>query len=123
MTNGGNAVNQIKGVKHMYHCTFDEFKAKSLTAGVDIKSLTGEKMSMVIFNIAPGSDIPEHAHPHEQMGTVLKGALELTIGEEKKVVRPGDAWRIPSDVVHSGHCLDEAAEVLEFFAPPREDYS
>jgi len=107
----------------MYHCTINDFKEKSLAPGVDIKSLTGEKMSMVIFYIAPGSDIPEHSHPHEQMGTVLKGALELTIGEEKKVVRPGDAWSIPSDVVHRGRSLDEGAEVLEFFSPPREDYA
>jgi len=107
----------------MYHHTIEDFKEISLAPGVDIKSLTGEKMSMVIFYIAPGSDIPEHSHPHEQMGTVLKGALELTIGDEKKVVRPGDAWRIPSDVAHSGHSLDEGAEVLEFFSPVREDYS
>jgi quercetin dioxygenase-like cupin family protein len=106
----------------MYHCTINDFKEKCLAPGVDIKSLTGEKMSMVIFYIAPGADVPEHSHPHEQMGTVLKGALELTIGEEKKVVRSGDAWRIPSDVVHSGHCLEEATEILEFFSPPRDDY-
>ena len=107
----------------MYHCTIDDFKAKSLAPGVEIKSLTGEKMSMVIFNLAPGADVPEHAHPHEQIGTVLKGSLELTIGDEKKVVKPGDAWCIPSDVVHSGHCLDEGAELVEFFSSPREDYA
>jgi quercetin dioxygenase-like cupin family protein len=89
---------------------------------VEIKSLTGEKMSMVVFSIAPGADIPDHSHPHEQMGTILKGSLELTIGDETKKVRPGDAWCIPSDVVHSGHCLDEATEVMEFFSPPRDDY-
>ena len=106
----------------MYHHTINDFKGKFLAPGVDIKSLTGEKMSMVIFHIAAGADVPEHSHPHEQMGTVLKGSLELTIGDEKKVVRPGDAWCVPPDVVHRGRCLDEAAEVLEFFSPPREDY-
>ena len=107
----------------MYHHTIEGFKSKSLAPGVEIKALTGEKMSMVIFSVAPGADIPEHSHPHEQMGTILKGALELTIGDEKKVVKPGDAWCIPSDVVHSGHCFDEATEILEFFSPPREDYA
>ena len=107
----------------MYHCTINDFTEKSPASGVEIKALTGQKMSMVLFTIAPGADVPEHSHPHEQMGTVLKGSLELTIGGERKVVRPGDAWCIPPDVVHSGHCHDEAAEVLEFFAPPREDYA
>ena len=107
----------------MYHRTIEEFKGKSLAPGVEIKALTGEKMSMVIFYIAPGANIPEHSHPHEQMGTVLKGALELIIGDEKKTVKAGDAWCIPPDVVHNGNCLDEATEILEFFSPPRDDYA
>lgn len=106
----------------MYHHTIDELKGKSLAPGVAIKALTGEKMSMVVFYIAPGATVPEHAHPHEQIGTVLKGALELTIGDETKVVRSGDVWCVPPNVVHRGRCLEEAAEVLECFAPPRDDY-
>ena len=90
---------------------------------MDIKALTGGKMSMVVFYIAPGADVPEHSHPQEQIGTVLKGSLELIIGDEKKVVKPGDVWCIPPYVVHSGHCPEEATEVLECFAPPREDYA
>ena len=62
----------------MYHCNIDDFTCKSLAPGVEIKALTGEKMSMVVFSIAPGADIPEHSHPHEQMGTVLKGSMELS---------------------------------------------
>ena len=107
----------------MYHHTIESLTANSLAPGVDIKALTGDKMSMVVFYISPEADIPEHSHPHEQIGTVLKGSLELIIGDEKKVVKPGDAWCIPSDVVHRGRCLEEAAEVLECFSPPREDYA
>jgi len=107
----------------MYHHTIEDLKSKSLAPGVDIKSLTGEKMSMVFFYIAADATIPEHSHPHEQIGTVLKGALELIIGDEKKVVNPGDVWCIPSDVVHKGKSLGEPTEVLEFFSPVREDYA
>jgi len=107
----------------MYFKTIDELNAKSLAPGVDIKSLSGEKMTMVIFSIAEGSIIPEHAHPHEQIGTVIKGTLSLTIGDEKKVVKQNDFWCIPSDVVHKGRCLEGPAEILEVFSPPREDYS
>lgn len=107
----------------MYHTTIAELKSRNLAPGVDIKALTGEKMSMVLFSIAPGAAIKEHSHPHEQIGTVLKGSLELIIGDEKKVVKAGDVWCIPPDVVHKGRGLDEAAEVLEFFAPVREDYA
>ncbi|MCG6910213.1 MAG: cupin domain-containing protein [Deltaproteobacteria bacterium] len=107
----------------MYHHTIAELNSKNLAPGIDIKPLNGKKGSMVFFYLAPGTDIPEHTHPHEQIGTVLKGSLELTIGDEKKVVKAGDAWCIPSDVAHKAHCLDAATEVLEFFAPVREDYA
>jgi quercetin dioxygenase-like cupin family protein len=33
--------------------------------------------------------IPLHDHPHEQAGMLLEGKLELTIGEETRVVHPG----------------------------------
>ena len=107
----------------MYHHTIKDLKTKSLAPGVDIQALTGEKMSMVFFYIGAGATVPEHSHPHEQMGTILKGSLELTIGEETKVVKQGDVWSIPPDVVHKGKGLDEPAEVLEFFSPVREDYT
>ena len=107
----------------MHHNTIEKLNSKSLAPGVDIKSLTGEKMSMVFFYIAADAAIPEHSHPHEQIGTVLKGSLELIIGDEKKVVKPGDVWCIPPDVVHKGQCLGQPAEVLEFFSPVREDYA
>ena len=106
----------------MYHHTIESLKTKSLTPGIDIKALTGDKMSMVVFYIAPGAEVPEHSHPHEQIGTILKGSLELIIGDEKKVVKPGDIWHVPANVVHRARCLDEAAEVLECFSPPRADY-
>ncbi len=107
----------------MYFKTIKDLSAKSLATGVDIKSLSGEKMTMVIFYIAEGSNIPEHAHPNEQIGTVLKGSLALTIGDEEKIVKENDFWCIPADVPHKGECLDGPAEVLEVFAPLREDYA
>ena len=94
---------------------------KSPGEGVEMRIIPGEKMTFVYFNLAPGAVVPEHSHPHEQIGTVLKGAVELEIAGEKKVVTAGGAYHIPGDVVHSGKAQDEPAEVIEVFAPPRED--
>jgi len=83
--------------------------------------ITGEKMMFVFFNLAPGSVVPEHSHPHNQIGTVLKGSVELNIAGKKKFVTAGWAYHIPVDVVHSGKTQDEPTEVIEVFAPVRED--
>ena len=90
--------------------------------GVEMRAIHGERMSVAFFTIAGGSRVPEHAHPHEQIGTVLKGKLELSIAGEKHLVTAGGAYHIPSGVTHSGLCLEGPAEVVEIFAPVREDW-
>jgi quercetin dioxygenase-like cupin family protein len=103
-----------------YH-TIKEIDPKIPAEGVEIRVVPGEKMTLVFFYLAPGAKIPEHSHPHEQIGTVLKGSLELGIGADKRIVAPGQAYVIPSDVPHSGKNLEAPAEIVEVFSPPRED--
>jgi quercetin dioxygenase-like cupin family protein len=95
---------------------------RKLAEGVEVRIIHGERMTLAFFTIAQGSGIPEHAHPHEQIGTVLKGKLELTSAGEKRIVAPGGAYHIPSNATHSGLCVEGPAEVLEIFSPVREDW-
>lgn len=105
----------------MSYFILKDMEAKRPAEGVEIRVIPGERMTMAFFRLEPGAKIPEHAHPHEQMGTVLKGSIELVIGEEKRVVKQGCAYRVPPNVLHSGMCLKSSSEVLEVFSPPRED--
>ena len=101
----------------------EDLAVKQLAQGVELRAISGEKMTMTLFNLSEGAAIPEHSHPHEQIGTVLSGSMELVIGEEKRILAKGDLWVIPSGVAHKGRCLEGPAEVLEFFSPVREDYA
>jgi quercetin dioxygenase-like cupin family protein len=94
---------------------------KSPAEGVEMRIIPGKNMTVVFFNLAPGALVPEHSHPHEQIGTVRKGSVELNIAGEKKIVSAGGAYHIPSDMVHSGKNMDSASEVIEIFSPARED--
>ncbi len=96
-------------------------KTQQPTKGVELRIITDAKMSMAFFRLKPGAAIPEHTHPHEQMGTVLQGAIEVTIGAEKQIAAQGAAYHVLSDQPHSARCLDKPAQVLEVFSPPRED--
>ncbi len=99
----------------------DSIEPKEPAEGVEMRIIHGNNMTMVFFRLAEGVGVPEHSHAHEQMGTVLKGSLDMRIGPETKVVKPGEAYHIPSDVLHSGKCLESPAEVLEVFTPRRDD--
>jgi len=90
--------------------------------GIAMRTVWGERMLMAFFDLEPGAEIPEHAHPHEQMGIGLAGAFELTIGGESRRIGPGDPYWIPSGTPHRAVASDEGARVLDIFSPVREDY-
>ena len=69
-----------------------------------------------------GSVVPLHQHPHEQAGMLLEGEMELTIGDETRELRPGDAYVIPGGVMHSATAVGGPVIVLDIFSPPREEY-
>lgn len=91
--------------------------------GVRVHVLGGEKMTLAFFFMNKGALIPEHAHPHEQMGTVLKGSLRLVVSGEERIFGQGDAYHVPSGVTHRGEVLADGTEVLEAFSPAREDFA
>ena len=79
-------------------------------------------LGLSVVRFEPGADLPEHAHPHEQMGLLLSGRLEFTIGGETALLEAGDIWRIPGSVPHSARALDGPVVALDVFHPVRDDY-
>jgi unsaturated pyranuronate lyase len=90
--------------------------------GVEIRTTAGRGIMLSVVRLEPGSAVADHAHPHEQMGILLEGRLEFTVGGVTRVLRPGDLWRIPGGVVHGVRALDGPAVALDVFHPIREDY-
>ena len=84
--------------------------------------IVGDKIMICRFRFTPFLVTPEHSHPHEQMGLLISGRLEFTIGGVTRVLGPGDAWKIPGGVVHRVLALDAPAVALDVFHPIREDY-
>ncbi len=95
----------------------DGLKTKVLTG------LNGEKMMMVLNSTLPGHTVPQHSHPHEQIGMVYQGRAVLKIGDEEREVKEGDFYCIPANVPHSDTCISEEPFVmLDIFYPVREDF-
>ena len=100
----------------------NEVTAFSPTAGAKMQSFAGGKMMGVWVTIEPNVDYPHHQHPHEQLGILIEGALELTIGDETRLLHPGDAYAIPPYLPHKARTYEEGCVVFDVFSPPREDY-
>jgi quercetin dioxygenase-like cupin family protein len=76
----------------------------------------------LLMEIPPGEKVPEHSHPHEQMGLCLKGQAEFISREKKLLVNEGMFYWIKPKEKHAIISLsDEVSLFLDVFNPPRED--
>ncbi|MDP9363706.1 MAG: cupin domain-containing protein [Chloroflexota bacterium] len=100
----------------------DDLPRFSPIAGLAMQSVTGGKLMANWVTIEPHRTVPRHQHPHEQLGVMLEGAMELTIGDETRLLRPGDAYTIPPNLPHGAATHEEGCVVLDVFTPPGEDY-
>ncbi len=90
--------------------------------GVELRTFAGTTLMLSVVRLEPGSIVLDHSHSHEQMGILVEGRLEFTIGGVTRILVPGDMWRIPGGVVHRVKALDQPALALDVFHPIREDY-
>lgn len=93
-----------------------------LFPGVAITTTAGVEVMLSVVTFEPGSVVPDHSHTHEQMGYMVSGRAEFTVGGITRVLGSGDIWKIPGGVVHRVKALDGPALALDVFHPIREDY-
>jgi quercetin dioxygenase-like cupin family protein len=99
-----------------------EFGYTETTKGIRIKTLCyGDSMLMSEFLLQKGAILPEHSHPNEQTGYLIKGKIRLFIGNEVRDLVPGDSWNVAKDLIHRAEILEDSV-AIEVFSPVREDY-
>jgi unsaturated pyranuronate lyase len=94
---------------------------EKITDKITRRVLAGQKGMMVWWRIGAGTHVAAHSHPHEQLVWIIRGRLEFRIDTERRVLEPGGIAVIPSGVEHEGWCHEDT-EVVDIFAPPREDF-
>lgn len=89
--------------------------------GVKRKIMTYDpSLMMVKVAFETGGVGAAHSHVHTQMSYVESGAFTITIADETRTVRVGDAYYIPPNVWHGAVC-EEAGVLVDVFTPMRED--
>jgi len=90
--------------------------------GVLARAVHGERVTLGVIELEAGVELPEHRHANEQLGLVLRGTLTLVVAGESRALGPGELWRIPANVPHSGRAGAEGVIAIDVFGPPREDW-
>lgn len=89
---------------------------------VQARRVEGERVTLALVELAPGSVVPGHRHDNEQLGMVITGSVTFTIGDETRELGPGGTWRIPTDTPHQVSVGPAGAVVVDVFAPARDDW-
>lgn len=105
---------------------FSDFKSQRpyhVWPGVVARAIHGERMTVAMVDLDPGAPVAEHHHENEQLGFVVQGSMEMKIGDETRLLGPGDTYSIPSDVPHSVlRAGPDGCVVVDVFAPVRADW-
>jgi quercetin dioxygenase-like cupin family protein len=89
---------------------------------VKARRIEGERVTLAVVELAPNAHVPEHRHPAEQLGIVIRGWVHFRIDDETRELGPGGTWRILSDHPHEVVAGPDGAVVLDVFSPVRADW-
>jgi len=99
-----------------------EIHWETVAPGVRRKVMAWDaKLMLVKVEFEKGAVGALHKHPHIQISHVEVGIFEVEIDGEKKILTTGDAFYVPSNILHGVVCL-EAGLLIDTFSPMREDF-
>lgn len=76
---------------------------------------------MVRIRFRKGAVGALHRHPHRQTSLVEEGAFEVEIDGRREVLRAGDGYFVPPELLHGVVALEDGV-LVDTFAPAREDF-
>jgi len=97
----------------------DKLKETDFGNGIRLTNLGGNgNMNVLHWKTPAGTVSPMHDHPEEQFGYLIEGSFEITIGDEKAILKSGDAYFIPGNVPHQFRLLEDCL-AIDIFSPQR----
>lgn len=90
--------------------------------GIRARRVEGDQVTLAIVELDPNATVPEHTHPSEQNGMVIRGEMRFRVGEEERVLGPGATWLILGGVPHTATAGPDGAVVIDAFSPIRSDW-
>jgi quercetin dioxygenase-like cupin family protein len=86
----------------------DEFRP-----GILSKVESGKDLTMAFMEIAPNKEGTAHDHPSDQCGIVIEGEIEMSVAEDKKLLKPMETYFIPAGVKHNWKTYSLSAKILD----------
>lgn len=83
----------------------------------------GQDLMLVEFGFKQGGVGTPHLHEeHEQIGYVVQGSFELTVGGQTSIIKRGDTYYAPRNTLHGVVALEDDSILIDAFTPIRKDF-
>jgi quercetin dioxygenase-like cupin family protein len=102
---------------------WDEIPGELARPGIRRRGFGTKDMMVVRNECQPGLEVRPHSHAFGKIAMVTKGRAVYYLDDEPYQVGPDSVILIPAGAVHYFEPLgDEVFEIIDVFAPAREDY-
>ncbi len=112
--------DQIKPTKEYFIDSESEWEYVQEGLTRKIEGYDG-KIMLVKAKFEVGAEGYQHKHYHSQVTYVESGEFRMTIGDDVRIIKGGDSYYIPPEVMHGCVCL-KAGILIDVFSPAREDF-
>jgi quercetin dioxygenase-like cupin family protein len=93
-----------------------------MSSGIHRRTLgTTDEVMLCEFFLEKDAIVIAHSHKNDQVGYLVYGSVEMTIGGQVRILQPGESYAIPGGIVHSARALANSL-AIDCFSPPRDDY-
>jgi quercetin dioxygenase-like cupin family protein len=83
---------------------------------------SGKSITITYVICEQGAEIPEHKHPHEQIGYCFDSETKYTIGNKTYSVGKGHLFLLPPNIPHSSIITGNNGYIgIDVFSPARPD--
>lgn len=80
-----------------------------------------DKIMLVKVKFEVGAIGPLHNHYHSQVTYVDSGVFEVSIDGNMRILKAGDSFYAPPNIIHGVLCI-EAGVLVDVFSPMRADF-
>ena len=75
-------------------------------------SVKGDSVFMGHFFYPAGGVAKAHSHPNEQIVSIIKGKVRVRIGDEERILGPGEIYVVPANIEHETETLEDREVIV-----------
>lgn len=86
--------------------------------GIERRCVDADNMLVANIVLQPGSIVPVHSHPSEQVSIILWGKIKWILGDERReeIVQGGAVVRLPANCPHGVETIEET-HLIDILSP------